>query len=274
MLNSRPFKRFFAFGCSFTNYHWAMWPEIVHKELGEDVEFHNLGYCGAGNQYIAHQMYVANETYHFGSDDLVMVCWSSAFRNDWYINSNWTLEGNAMFPGEYNAQLDIKLQDLNHYTIRDASIIARAVKFLENSDCVSHHLAMINNFVNDDQDHGYIEQQILDHPECKPYVDYLKDRISMSFWDAGYDVDYNKKLWYPMPVEIRDDHPLPNTSMEYLSRVLDYEFSETTKKTVNDHHDKLWEIILEFNDDYTNHHSSHHLYQRMLDRYPDFNQLS
>ena len=237
-----------------------MWPEIVKQELG-DVEFFNFGQKGAGNQFIAHQLYKADAEYNFNSDDLVMVCWSSAFRNDWFVTPDnvyqgfesshklWVTEGNAFYPGQYGSQLHSTLKDLNHYTIRDASIISGAVKFLEESDCQSHQLAIINNFVNDDQDHGLIEQQILDHPECKPYVDYLRDKIAVSFWDAGYDLDFIMDYWkntLGIDEFCRDDHPLPIWSMEYLSNTFDHEFTKETRAIVYAYHDKLCEALKKY----------------------------
>ena len=44
-------KRIFTFGCSFTNYLWSTWANILGYEFRE-AEFYNFGKSGAGNQYI------------------------------------------------------------------------------------------------------------------------------------------------------------------------------------------------------------------------------
>lgn len=272
MLADSPVKRFFAFGCSFTSYHWPMWPDIVKHELG-DVEYHNFGMCGAGNQFIAHSVYNANETYNFGPEDLVMICWSSAFRNDWYINSDWKCEGNAFYPGYYNSLLNPSLTDLNHYTIRDAGVIAGCIKFLEGLTCQSHNICIIDNFVSDDQDHGFIEQEILDHPECKPLVNYIKEHIRPSFWDMGYDIDFNKNLWSELPQDIRDDHPIPSISLEYLSRVLDHDFNPHTVEITNQHTEKLWEVFKRFPTEFQSEDCPR-LYLLIEQKFPELSQLS
>lgn len=222
-----------------------MWPDIVKLELG-DVEFYNYGESGSGNQYIRNLLFVANEKYKFNKDDLVMVCWSSAFRNDWFTLNGWVTEGNAFFPGDYGSKLDTALWDLNHYTIRDASVITGASKFLETLDSQTHQFAIINNFSNGDQEHGYIEQEILDHPECKPYVEYLKTQIKPSYWEMGYDLEYNNVILNDIPLSHRDDHPLPNTTLAYLTKTFDHKFSQDTIDKVNIHNNEVWNLFCEY----------------------------
>ena len=276
-LISRPVKRFFAFGCSFTNYHWAMWPDIIKQELG-DVELYNLGLCGAGNQYIAHTLFLADKIHNFTKDDLIIPCWSSAFRNDWFIWGDYTCEGNAFWPGPYGELMPIQLQDLNHYTIRDARTITSVTQFLENHDCQNHQLCMINNFVNDDQDHGVIEQEILDHPECKPYIDYLEDKIKPSFWDTGQKLNFVRDYWDAKGISLKDkdpegngfvdDHPLPENTLKYLTEVLEHDFSQKTKDIVFAYNEKLCDILRNRPEE---HYQNPYIY--MYENYPEMKNL-
>ena len=265
MLISRPVKRFFAFGCSFTNYYWAMWPEVVKQELG-DVEFYNMGVPGAGNLFIAHQIYDANEVYQFDEHDLIMVCWSAVYRNDWFIDDKWFCEGNMYYPGQRNGMLPDSLKDINHYVIRDASVITGVCKFLESLPSQSHQMSMVNNFLPLDQDDGDIPEDILNHPECKPLAEYCRDNIKPSFWDMGYDLEFKKDYWentIGIREFCRDDHPLPIWSMEYLSKVLDHDFTLETQSVVNAYHEKLCELFVKHQDI-----EDCHFYKAILDHYP------
>ena len=59
-------KRLFTFGCSFTDYRWATWANILAYEL--DCEFHNFGKSGAGNQFqLAHMCTQTKARYLFQS---------------------------------------------------------------------------------------------------------------------------------------------------------------------------------------------------------------
>lgn len=265
MLISRPVKRFFAFGCSFTNYYWAMWPEVVKQELG-DVEFYNNGLVGAGNLFIAHQIYDANEVYQFDEHDLIMVCWSSVYRNDWFIDDKWLLEGNMYYPGLRNGMLPDSLKDINHHVIRDASVITGVCKFLESLPSQSHQLCMVNNFLPLDQDDGDIPEDILNHPECKPLVEYCRDIIKPSFWDMGYDLEFKQDYWentIGIREFCRDDHPLPIWSMEYLSKVLNHDFTQETQSVVNAYHEKVCELFVKHQDT-----EDCHFYKVILEHYP------
>ena len=64
-------KRLFTFGCSFTEWIWATWANILAYEL--DVPFYNFGKPGAGNYYIANQISQADAIFNFTKDDLVIV---------------------------------------------------------------------------------------------------------------------------------------------------------------------------------------------------------
>ena len=74
-------KRFFAFGCSYTNYAWPTWANLLSINYDE---FYNWGLAGIGNRAIAERIAEANVKHRFTKDDLVIVQWSSHLRNDWW----------------------------------------------------------------------------------------------------------------------------------------------------------------------------------------------
>ena len=74
-------KRLFTFGCSYTNYAWPTWADLVSM----DFEFsRNWGLSGIGNRAIAERVAEANVRYQFDEDDTIIVQWSSHLRNDWF----------------------------------------------------------------------------------------------------------------------------------------------------------------------------------------------
>jgi len=103
---------------------------------------------------------------------------------------------------------------------------------------------MLDNFFPGEKDHQFFETEILDHPECKPMIDYLNTKLKPSFWEMGYDQDYNENKLIILPPEDRDTHPMPIDSMKYLSKVFDYEFSPDTIKGVEEWESKLWNIMI------------------------------
>ena len=76
----KKYNRFFAFGCSYTDYYWPTWANIIARDTG--LPSQNWGYSGVGNIYIHHKMVEAKIKQSINDDDLVIVNWSSWHRED------------------------------------------------------------------------------------------------------------------------------------------------------------------------------------------------
>lgn len=86
-------SRLFTFGCSFTNYKYWTWANILGTQYDE---FQNWGQAGAGNSFIFHSVMEADQRYRFGPGDTVIVCWTDIMREDRYIESRgWITLGNV-----------------------------------------------------------------------------------------------------------------------------------------------------------------------------------
>jgi len=73
-------RRLFAFGCSFTNYLWPTWADILGKDY---FLFHNWAWPGLGNRAIAERVAEAHAKFKIEPSDLVVVQWTSHLRHDW-----------------------------------------------------------------------------------------------------------------------------------------------------------------------------------------------
>ena len=86
-------SRLFAFGCSFTNYKYWTWANILGSQYDE---FENWGQAGAGNTFIFHSIMEADQRHRFGPGDTVIVCWTDIMREDRFIeNRGWITVGNV-----------------------------------------------------------------------------------------------------------------------------------------------------------------------------------
>ena len=50
-LDLTQYKRHFTFGCSFTNYYWPSWADVIANAM-PDAGYVNTAKPGAGNSYI------------------------------------------------------------------------------------------------------------------------------------------------------------------------------------------------------------------------------
>lgn len=85
-------KRLYTFGCSFTKYKWPTWADFIGTQF---ETYENWGQPGAGNFFIATQVYECCQKNCIGVDDTVLVMLSSTNRFDIIDrNSNFLTEGN------------------------------------------------------------------------------------------------------------------------------------------------------------------------------------
>jgi len=67
-------RRLFTFGCSFTNYKWKTWADIIGTQF---EEFQNWGKSGSGNFFISSSLYECHSINKITKDDVVLIMFSS-----------------------------------------------------------------------------------------------------------------------------------------------------------------------------------------------------
>ena len=242
--NTTP-KRLFTFGCSFTDYRWATWANILAYEL--DCEFYNFGKSGAGNCFIANQVTQANNIFHFNKDDLIIVCWTNISREDrWVTGKGWVTAGNIYSQGEYDKKFVKHYANDIHFALRDFSVIDLTTQYLKNTNF--HYLAMcdvknhINQWENCDQNRNAKIKRI-----TALYQESL-NIIAPSFYESLWHNNINnkwKKDWQDIHKNYSDGHPTPKEHLEYLQRVFTHSFSSRTVEAVHNLHNEWVEFIRE-----------------------------
>jgi hypothetical protein len=212
MIELKKYKRFFAFGCSMTSYFWPTWADIIAQEI---PEYYNYGASGGGNLFISNQVAEANLKHKFTDTDLVIIMWSTATREDRYVNRNWLLPGNIFTQGFYDEAFITKFVDPRGQLIRDMALITMCSHMLEHIGVDHHMLAMApfdytqkstTNVINDCSD-------VLEH--YKPTVDKIKKDL--------FTIACNKR-WPSWVIKgpgggIADYHPGPAMHLDYLNKV-------------------------------------------------------
>lgn len=149
------FRRFIVFGCSFTNYYWPTWADILSKEM-PDVEYYNFGRCGGGNLFISNRILEADMKLKFSDNDLVMIMWSTLCREDRYLRDNWCLAGNIFTQNVYNQEFVEKFCDPKGYLIRDLALIKLTLEYLKNSP--ARIIPLLSQPVHEQQAKNHLNQ--------------------------------------------------------------------------------------------------------------------
>ena len=231
------FKRFFAFGCSFTQYNWPTWADILSKEM--DGIFYNLGMRGSGNLAISCRIAEANTRYKFCETDLIIVMFSTFCREDRYVEGRWRGHGNIYNQEYYPQDFVKKFADPDFYTIRDLALIELITNYLRSLDCKSVFLSssslrslqdLINTVVNHDVSN-----------QCNSiYNDLIEAMPSITLQDLIQASDPHGSFTYKIQGKERvDGHPNPKTAYEYL-RQLDFPLTDKSKNYA----DQCYEMLL------------------------------
>ena len=132
-LDPKKYKRFFAFGCSFTSWKWLTWADII----GREVElYQNWAEPRAGNYFIFNSFIEANARYNFNKDDLVIVFWSTKEREDRYSDGKWIHATSNEIEEHYGKEWVMNyFFDLRSQLLRDVSYMSAVQTILKSKEC-------------------------------------------------------------------------------------------------------------------------------------------
>ena len=224
-------KRLFTFGCSVTKHIWPTWADIViHSATISGYSCVNAGLSGTGNKHIKQSFIRCDEKYHITDEDLLLVMWSSWFRED-----RVTVQRNHNHPtGQRNTQPA-------HFT-REGNVL-NSVLFKGNF--VQDHFNIEHYILNCISDISMVRKAyqltfegsipINEGPNTKPgawsnhefVANTIEDRVWHSFQHElkmpniydNYTSDINwmkepqTEQWYKV-----DGHPVPAHALAYVQQ--------------------------------------------------------
>ena len=239
------YQRLFVIGCSFSNWLWPTWADIIVKEHSH-LEYINVGFPGAGNDYIQCMLSQISRKYKLGSNDIVMIMWSSFHRDTMYtmynnesgeladaiINQtpkteltkhcfNWN-SGYDLIAQKLEKDTTANISDGRGYLIKNLATIDAVTSIAKNADYSVAQMLSVgihNQCKFDDTCLDYPKSDVLelykDIPQCMlgdAYYEMSGYTLDQIIWDDG-DTDYHPK------------------SIEYYNYLgyLGFEFSENTK---------------------------------------------
>ena len=228
-LDPTKYKRFFAFGCSFTRYKWATWADII----GQNIPYYeNWGRQGVGNHYIFNAVLEADAKHNFGPDDLVIIMWSQLGREDRYFDKRWISQTISELTDSESRKYAI---DTRAHLIRDLAYIKSIQTFLEHKKCDYAHLAMYP-----------LVYLTTDLPFAFSAPDMIRTEMLLSAWiDLRVNKHIGKSIEHPDVVESyidvytsiektilecfssmyvlkrenNDPHPTPEEFVKYLDKL-------------------------------------------------------
>lgn len=184
------YKRLFTFGCSFTEFMWPTWADIVAYDT--QLPFQNWGLCGLGNVGITHRMLEADIENTFTDDDLILVLWSSWHREDRILDGEWTKTGNIMTCVNYfDNKFRMKYWDEDNDIVKNTGAIALANKSFNIT--YQSKMGLENNQYSD----LYVNRSIYDKfNSAIPSMDIFPYKPGWAFDGAFENIDSHPDIRY------------------------------------------------------------------------------
>ena len=212
------YKRLFTIGCSFTEYFYPTWANVLSKSM-PDAEFYNLGLSGTSNPFIANRLVEANLKFKLCETDLVIIMWTTTCRETHYARGCWFNPGNIFSQSEYNKEFVDKFADPDGYLIRDLATIEMATSYANNLPC--DYLGLLSTPL----DFKYLHDGSPSYDLANEILNTYKDLLS-TFPKSMLELEMNNR-WAPgstyrsdMFSGIREDyHPNPIRYCNYLIKL-------------------------------------------------------
>lgn len=270
-------SRLFVLGCSFTNYAWPTWADIIGLNF---TEYENWAYPGLGNRAILERLSEIIATKNLTSDDTLIIQWTSHLRNDWHSTDNrhntnvgWKTSGSIF--NEINKKLysDSWLStfwDESSFAMHTLNCINLAQQVLENIQCtwLMTSMGYIHKLNSDyptfDTTHGEKSKEELNLWENIPellvykskifdmYIDKWIEPVGVFSWNSkisSYKFKKSKGIDF-----YKDRHPTILQHKEYaLKEVLPkLSCSQNLHPTVNIWIDKVEQCYINSHHNFTN----------------------
>jgi hypothetical protein len=253
--------RFFAFGCSFTKYHFPTWADILgHEYQQQSAKYYNFGNSGAGNQYIITRIWEANALYNFNKDDTVAICWTNFFREDrFHENLSWHTPGNIFqhlqdTPMPLNNFLydsQYTWGDLTHCVMRDCALISSTIEGLRQLGVNLIITNILDPFTDDfftrlplyTKEQMLSEDFILNSTGMRSILEMYKKYLYQDFpciteyYEKNVNKDRLRFKFAQVEEENVEEHPLPAESLGYVKEVLSPKYNISISKETEEYVD-------------------------------------
>lgn len=211
--------RFFAFGCSFTDWICPTWADMLADHL--QLEYQNWGMAGMGNVAIMHQMVACDLKFKFTSDDIIIVGWSLWNREDRY-NNGWLCGGNILHNHNFDQEFIKKHWHPDNDIIKNGTAIISCNKMF-NITAQFHAMPYKDSIdeYNNDMLYKQIDQNFKD--------------TYMNLPGEIFPLDRNTKF----NLKCRDAHPDVMCHFKYLKYNLAPQLNLTIDKEIEQKYQKL-----------------------------------
>jgi len=210
--------RIWTFGCSFTQYFYPTWADILIHEVNQhNHSGENWGRCGRGNLYIANKVQECHARNKLNKDDWVFICWSNYFREDAHTDKlGWHTPGQVFKQTQYTDGTVNGFGSAKYYAMRDLALIQSTRLSLQALGVNQFHFSILPMSGGDKNISAVFDtfQPTFDGPA-------MMESLNLMLQDE--DTKRNRLRSFPPenPIDtLAEWHPLPWEHLDYLEKYI------------------------------------------------------
>jgi hypothetical protein len=238
------YKRFFAFGCSYTHFVWPTWARIIADDL--NIPFENWGLSGSGNQAIQSRLVECDFKNNLTNDDLIIIAWSSWSREDRYIDSNWRSGGNIFNNLFFDDAFIKKYWSWENDVIKNSTAMHMTNKAYK--DIITYQMSMTHypTFERNIDIIDWIRQKTIGKPPTDSVELFYKNKLNVPpLMELGKNSRFNNVCM--------DTHPDIKSHLYVVENQIYPKLGLTLKQTTKDKYMEMFDrivTVLSKNDEY------------------------
>ena len=216
-------RRLFTFGCSFTDYNFDTWANILGDYYSKS-EFYNYGAPGAGNVAIASKITQASILHQFNEDDLIVVCWTSFLRESRILSdqNQWANTGSVLTNKFYDIKFTKKFVNKTHYLLETLTQIHLVQSLLSGTGSRFYYLFMMHPLETESNEDRLIQSLDINPKVLTTYSTNLEYYHKIHSFETVLNSSENRKQMF-LP---KDEHPSPLGHGVYLNNVFDIDLDK------------------------------------------------
>ncbi len=187
-----------------TSYLFPTWADITARVIG--APFENWGISGGGNVSILNRLIEADVRHSFTEDDLIMVMWTSPYREDRFFATNgWLRVGNVYSQAHFDERFMRKYWSDEGAILQSCNAIAACRRIVKSKLIMTHMCPM-------DVVDGYGYQKPSE--EGKRIIDhYSREREGLG--QSLHEFFDSKWIMSRQGPEYLEYHPLPSKHLAF-----------------------------------------------------------
>lgn len=206
-------NRLFVFGCSYTNYAYPTWADIISVNFDQ---YYNYGRAGACNTYIMNKVIAVDDKIGFNRKTDTVIIMLTGFGRFSYLprTSGWITPGDL-----YNYNINTKDHITTHFydnmwsdnwAVYQSWIATKVIKNTLLSKKIKHYIVMGIN--NDSYINGSSELDDAMYVKALEIYNFLDNKTSLDKWKEQNNY-YESEFWEN--IKAMDGHPSMNVYFQY-----------------------------------------------------------